>query len=119
MARWEQVLAKLVFVLLVMAGLGPLLGRATLAQTLALSILIAAGLYVLGDLLLLPRVLSHVGNPLAAAGDGLAAAIGLRYLAPLLGAEYVWAASLALGAAIGASEYFLHRWGGAHLAGRG
>ncbi len=108
--RWESFLGKVVFELLLLAILGPLVGWATLAQTLALALLVAAGLYLFGDLLLLPRLLPIVGHGWAAAGDGLFAAILLRLFSPLLGAAYGWGASLVLGAAIGASEYFIHHW---------
>ena len=118
MAYWERYLTKSVFVLLVLAALGPLVGRATLAQTLALTLL-AAGILLLGDVFLLPRALPYVDDRLAAAGDGLLAALILRYLGPLLGAGYGWGGALVLGAGIGLSEYLLHRWTGVAAGGRG
>lgn len=118
MAYWESFLGKLAFELLILAGLGPLVGRATLAQTFILALLVAAGLYLLGDLLLLPRLLPLIGRGWAAASDGLIAALLLRVLSPMLGAAYGWGASLLLGAAVGISEFFVHHWEGARVDGR-
>ncbi|MGE5549895.1 MAG: DUF2512 family protein [Bacteroidota bacterium] len=118
MARWESFAVKLAFMLLILASLGPLLGQAGLAQTMLLGILLAGILYFLGDAFLLPKMRAVLDNRVAAAGDGLAAAVILRYLAPMLGARFGWGASLILGAAIGVSEYYQHRWEGARAGGR-
>lgn len=108
MRHGEKILIQLGFVLLILAGLGPFAGRATLAQTLVLSVSLAVGLYLLGDRLILPRV--PAGGPSwAAAADGLAAMLVLRYLAPAVDARFGWPGALLLGAAVGLGEYFLYR----------
>ncbi len=118
MARWESFLGKLALELLILAGLGPLVGRANLAQTILLALLVAAVLYLLGDLLLLPRLLPSIGHGWAAVADGLIAALLLRVLAPMLGAAFGWGGCLLLGAAVGISEFFIHHWEGVRVEGR-
>lgn len=108
MKHGERILIQLGFILLVLAGLGPLVGRATLAQILVLAVLLAVGLYLLGDLLVLPRAPANA-RAWAAVADGLAAALILRYLAPAVDARFGWGGVLVLGAAVGLGEYFLYR----------
>lgn len=115
MEPWHNFAARVGIVLLALAVVGPFAGRADLGQTLVLGVAIAGLLYLLGDLLL-PRVLALAGKAAAAAGDGLLAAAGLRYLAPSLGASFGWGASLLLGALIGLGEYGLHILGDAQKA---
>jgi hypothetical protein len=108
----ENVLAKFGVILILLAGLTPLLAKETLGQILLLSLLLTAVLY-LTDLFLMPSVAKRTGNRVAAAGDGLAAAVILRLLAPALGVGLGWGGAIILGVAVGFGEYFLHRWEGA------
>jgi len=105
MSHWERLLVKFVLVLLILAGISPLLGQATLAQTLVLGSVVASVLYFLGDLVL-PRLLRAEHGPLAAVGEGLIAALILRYLALALGARFSPVASLVFGAAVGLAGYY-------------
>lgn len=108
LTQTEEFLVKLGFFLLILAVLGPLTGRAGLLQTILLALAPAAGLYALDRFLLVPRLQDH---RLAAIADAVAAAAILRATALILGAGYGWGGAALLGAAMGAAEYFLHRWG--------
>lgn len=84
-----------------------LINNAAFGWILTLAVIATAVNYVVGDLLALPRY----GNIVAAAGDGIMAAVVAAILHAVFPGVQATAASLVLFAVlIGVAEYFFHRY---------
>lgn len=103
----RAIFSKLAILALLSAVALPLLTDVTVTTAVVFGIILAAGLYLIGDVL----VLNYMGNAVATIVDAGTAMIAARYLGAYLpNVQVSWTDAAIFGAIVGIAEYFFHSY---------